>query len=93
MEEQYALLLPFLLFLVFLLFLSPLALPLPGMLGSTELDVNDRQALVNAAARSGVAVEMVGPKVRVCVCVSVRAWACLCVEMPVFVAAHTGCLN
>jgi TPR repeat protein len=71
------------------LFLSPLALPLPGMLGSTELDVNDRQALVNAAARSGVAVEMVGPKVRVCVCVSVRAWACLCVEMPVFVAAHT----
>jgi len=44
------------------LYLSPHASPLPGMLGSQELDARDTEALVTAAARSGVAVEMVGPK-------------------------------
>ena len=68
------------------LYLSPHASPLPGMLGSQELDARDTEALVTAAARSGVAVEMVGPKVRecacmcdcVCVCVCARSWRCGC---------------
>jgi len=80
------------------LFFSPLASPLPGMLGSTELDVNDKEALVNAAARSGVAVEMVGPKVCVCVCVCcvcvcVRARASVCRSAGVCGGAHRLCLS